>query len=65
MDAEEAVKTTASNGPARNMFDIYKRKSMGVVALTFVTITAKEAANLTETVKSYASEKEVSNSNSD
>jgi cellobiose-specific phosphotransferase system component IIB len=59
VDADSEVRKSGGAGPAKTMFEVWKRHSMDKHALTKVPLSKKNEAEISETVKQYAEKKEV------
>lgn len=59
VDADSEVRKTNSGGPAKTMFDIWKRLSMEKHAMVNIPLSKKNEAELSETVKQYAEKADV------
>jgi hypothetical protein len=59
VDADAEVRKTNVGGPAKTMFDIWKRQSMEKHSMINVPLSTKNESELSETVKQYAEKAEV------
>lgn len=60
VDADAEVrKVGGGGGAAKTMFDVWKRRTMEKHALTEVPLSKRNEADISETVKQYASKVEV------
>ena len=58
VDADSEVRKSGPSGPAKTMYEIWKRQTMEKHSLTDVKLTKTHEESLSETVKQYADEKE-------
>jgi len=59
VDADAEVRKALMSGPAKTMFDVWRRNSMDKHALTDVPLSKANEAALSETVKQYAERTQV------